>query len=297
MENIIDLDSGSAVTLFSSVEIVRENPHEELGMVDLENHVSQAIWQMLDGSRAQAAERLGINEVDLLLTDARVMGVKIDGHKVINPHGFTGKKLEVFLMLTMVRRDRFVESAYLLEGGSVRAYLVGRGIKEDEAVYIEITTYGTTIYSVSRSGVSYVGGFDWKIDAVIQALGKKFHIMDSATMGVYKRYVGGGVSRHVKRKIDIIFYDIFNDFINGVIMSLKNTGRLKNIPPVYLRSFIPIPEGVHRKRFEFGGKTVKLFLADESLELRDFTEEEVHKVYGELNELAKRRIKWLMPTM
>jgi len=51
MKEIIDLGSDSAVTIFSFVEIARKNPNEDLGMLDLQNYISQAVWKFFDSSR------------------------------------------------------------------------------------------------------------------------------------------------------------------------------------------------------------------------------------------------------
>ena len=115
MREILDLDSRSAATIFSFIKIPRDNPREELGMVELENCLSQAIWKMFDGIRERISERLNVDGADLLLTDARVIGIKVDGHQIINPSGFTGKELEILLSVTMVRRDKFVEDKELFE--------------------------------------------------------------------------------------------------------------------------------------------------------------------------------------
>ena len=65
------LDSKSAVTVFKSVRIARSNPREELTPVDLENLLAQALWRSFDQLRNDAAARLQVNEVDLLLEIGR----------------------------------------------------------------------------------------------------------------------------------------------------------------------------------------------------------------------------------
>src|SRR3990172_6535352 len=200
MREIVDLDSGSAATIFSFIKIPRDNPREELGMIELENSLSQAIWKMFDGIRVSVSERLGVDEADILLTDARVIGVKIDGNQIINPSGFTGRELEILLALTMVKRDKF-------------------------------------------------------------------------------------------------FYDTLAEFINGVIIGIKSARNTKNdLPPIYLHTFFPIPEGLHRKRFSFGNKRMRFLPSAAGSDIEVFASDEVHNRYDELNQLARRRIKWLMPT-
>lgn len=298
MKEIIDLDSDSAVTIFSFVEIPRSNPDEELGMVDLENYISHAIWKLFDGLKVGAAERLEVNEVDIILTDARVMGIKIDGHQVFNPQGFTGKKIEILLAITMVRRDKFVEDAHLFEGGSVRAYMLAKEMGFYDAVYVESNDNKTVMFSINSKGVNFMNDFDWGGDNVIESLKSAFEISLYAAEGMHKRHVKGMVSQNVARNLDKVFYDGLDEFVDGVTINMKDSlsRKRKELPPVYLHTFFPVPEGIHRKRFAFGDKKLRFLHSTGSQDLQEFVDDDVHDIYSELNDLARRRIKWLMPT-
>jgi len=298
MKNILDLDSKSAVTIFSSVTIKRDNPREELGMIDLENSISQAIWKLFDGSRREAAERLQIGEVDLLLTDARVMGMKIDGHQVINPHGFKGKELDVILAITMVKRNQFVDETNPIEGGSARAYLLSREKKLSDALYIEIGDDWTTLFSVKPKHISYMSDFNWGISRVIELMRKKLEISESVAREFYSRLTLGDTSPHILKQLEKVFYDAFSEFVDGLAEGIKEFSKSKTkFPPVYLKSFSPLPDSVFRKRFSLDGKQVRLLPTGEGIEVQVFADDELHTTYQELNDLARRRIKWLMPTL
>jgi len=298
MDEYIDLDSKSAVTIFSYVDILRDNPNEELSMIDLENHISEVIWKLFDSLRKDTAKRLDINEVDLLLTDARVMGVRIDDNDVINPEGFTGKKLEILLSITMVRRDKFAESAYLCEGGSVRAFLLSREIKHKNALYIESHDDVTNVFSISPTSISHLSEFDWGGQEVLDYIRDELGICEDATREVYERYTGGDISSHIGRKFDNMFYTAFDDFVDGLTASAKNSlpGRGGDLPPIYFKSFFPITDTVHNKKFTIGNKKLSLLHVDDSVEVDAFVEDNTHEIYKDLNNLAHRRIKWLMPT-
>jgi len=201
MKEIIDLGSDSAVTIFSFVEIARKNPNEDLGMLDLQNYISQAVWKFFDSSRTVVAERLGVDESDMLLTDARVMGIKIDGHRVINPQGFAGKKLEVFLAITMVRRDKFVDNAHLFEGGSIRTYLLAKELGFEDFVYVEVHDDSTTIFVSGKSGITYMDGFEWGGKNLVESLEKELEVLPFTADGIYTRHANGMVSESVQKKL------------------------------------------------------------------------------------------------
>ncbi len=300
MARILDLDSKSAVTIFSLVSIPHDNPRQELGLTDLENYISQAIWKTFDQCRKEAAVRLEVDEVDLLLTDARVMEIRIDGHPVINPHGFTGSKLDVQLAITTVKRDKFVEEAdIILEGGSVRAHLLAKNENLGDALYIEIKDDATTIFRIAPDRIAYLSEFEWGEKEIINLLKEELALQDDdSAKQIHLRYALGNLSEKVAKKMDKLFYNAFNAFINGGVMALKNFFKPPSdkLPPIYLNSFFPLPTSVYRKRFSLDGKQIKFQSPANALALHDFVSDSIHDAYSELNQLAKRRIKWLMPT-
>ncbi len=300
MPRILDLDSKSAVTIFTLVTIQHDNPRQEIGLTDLENYISQAIWKTFDGCRNEAAERLQVNEVDLLLTDARVMEVRIDGHPVINPHGFTGKKLDVLLALTIVKRDKFTEDAdIILEGGSVRAHLLAKSQSLKDAIYIEVKDNTTTIFHITPERIAYLSEFNWGEKELTELLKEELGLADDhSAKELHLRHVEGNLSEKAAKEVDKIFYNAFGTFINGGVMTIKNflKPRVGSLPPIYLKSFFPLPESVYRKRFSFDGKKIRFLNVTDALALQDFVDDSIHSTYGELSQLAKRRIKWLMPT-
>ena len=299
MNRILDLDSKSAVTIFSLVTIPHDNPRQELGLTDLENYISQAIWKTFDQCRKEAASRLEVDEVDLLLTDARVMEIRVDGHPVINPHGFTGSKLDVTLAITMVKRDRFTEEAdIILEGGSVRAHLLAKNESLEDALYVEVKDNTTTIFHIAPEKIAYLSEFNWGEEDLIKLLKEELALMDDdSARGIHRHYVGGKLSQKAAKKIDELFYSAFKTFINGGVMALKNflKPRPEKMPPIYLKGFFPLPASVYRKRFTLDGKQLKFLDPADELALGDFVNDDIHSAYAELNQLAKRRIKWLMP--
>ena len=297
MKEIVDLDSGSAATIFSFIKLPRDNPREELGIVELENSLSNAIWKMFDSIREGVAGRLKVDGADLLLTDARVIGMRIDGHQIINPSGFTGKELEILLAITMVKRDSFIEGKELFEGGSVRAYLIAKEAGFEDSIYIEVGENSTTMFEITSSGISYIGEFEWGGEKLAMAIQEELGVLPTTASGIYERHAYGKVSDHVKKKMDKIFYDALADFVNGVTLGIRNVKSDKGSSQVYLHTFFPIPEDLRKKRFSLGERRVRFLAPTGNSDISEFVADDVHSRYEELNQLARRRIKWLMPTV
>ncbi len=305
----IPLDSRSAVTVFKSISILRPNPREELTATDLENSLAQALWKSFDSLRGEAASRLGIDEVDLLFADARVMGIKIDGHQVINPEGFPGREIDLALCITIVRRDKLPkENGIVFEEGAVRAYLGAQDNNLTDAIYIESGDDTTVVFHVSPRETSYVSEFRWGKKNLIGVFAAELGADSEVGNALYLKYADGGASPAVTKKLDDVFRSSFGTFVNGLAMVLRNSidprisgsGRrtvsrgstLERLPAIYLKSF-PLPEAVWSKSFDLGGYKAKLIRASETDPNDLFRGPS--EIYSELNRLAKRRIKWLMP--
>jgi hypothetical protein len=296
---ITELHPDQAVTIFSSVKIAREYPTRALTPVDLENYISQAVWKFFDRCRGEAAERLGIREMDLILSDVRIVGVKIDGHQVINPTGFTGREFEIELSLTVTKGGVTIDGSYLVEGGSMRAHILSKLLGLGRAFFIESGSKTTSVFSINGNDIHHFSSFDWGGDDIIRALGEDVLNLDEYVLrGIYHKYAAGNMSEKLCRRIDKSFYQVFTPFINGALMNVRNAGGMRPdaTPLMYFYPHFPVPSGVYRKHFPFGKLKLRFLKTDEVLDIESFINESIHGVYEELNELAARRIKWLMPT-
>lgn len=290
----LGLDSNQAVTIFASVIIPRSNPREILTETDLENYVSQAIWKFFDRYRKEAAGRLNANEIDLVLNEARVVGVKVDGHRVLNPQGFTGHEIEITLAGTIMRREDIKESLPAFELGTLRAYLLGRDKDFKNALYIEVFDELSKVFLHSPRYISYLSEFAWGKREIIDSLASAFFVPAEVAEGIYSKYVSRDISPRISRIIDSLFKKSFEKFLSetaACFSDFKNLGLDEN-PTVYVKSF-PLPEEIYRKRFAVGRNTVKLSLAYDAA-TDESVNNHIYNAYSDLNELAKRRLKWLI---
>ena len=293
---ITDFSPGKAVTIFSTVKITREHPTQALTPVDLENHISQAVWKFYNDCRSEAADKLGKSEMDLAMTDVRVVGVKIDGHQVINPIGFTGRELEIKLCISMTG-EKAGENVGV-EGGSIRAHMLSHEEGIENGYYIEIDDSQSHIFSITNQRIAHLNSFDWGRLNLDKAVREKLDLDSKVAYLIYDQYAGGKVSEKMDRFLGRIFWGSFGEFINALSMNVRNEGalKLKEVPPVYIRSSFSLPEQVFRKRYPLGKKNISLKRAPSRLDIEGFLEDGIHGMYEDLNELARRRIKWATPS-
>ena len=197
---IKELDPGTVATIFSSVKVVRDHPAKVLTSLELENHVSQAAWKLFNQSRTVAAERLGIGEMELATTDVRVVGIRIDGHQVINPTGFTGRQLEIILSVSM-SKEELLDQGVPIEGGAVRAYMVADLNGLEKAYYIESNEGLTTVFSMDGGSVKHLSSFDWGrrdlISRIVEVFGIKASI-NAVTTAPKRKAIGELMARRPK---------------------------------------------------------------------------------------------------
>jgi len=295
---IKEADPRLVVTMFSSVKVVRDHPTKALTPVELENYVSQAAWKFFNQSRATAAQRLEAGEMELDTTDVRVVGIKIDGHQVINPTGFTGRQLEIVLSVSM-SREKFSTQEAPVEGAAVRAYMMLALDGSSKAYYIEVGEELTTVFAMDDGSIRHISSFDWGRKDIISLIEDSFEIEERYIWPVYERYAQAQMSEKLSRKFDKVFFDSLMSFENALSMIVRNEGILKKLdnPPVYVHAHFDLPDKIFRKRFNFDTKKhLTLQKVEEKLDIEEFLTEGMNEIHEELNEVARRRIKWATPT-
>lgn len=303
MTKVIGLDSNTAVTVFYSVDL----PHQSRGEIseaDLENYLSKAVWKSFDALRGLAAGRLGVAEADLVLAGVRVVGIKVDGHEVINAHGFAGKNVQISLCITMVKRGVMGESkakekenVEILETGSASAYLLSRKLNMPNLLYVEPDEKETHFFYVSPEGTAHIREFVWGRQDIIKVFGDNFAIPEEAAWSVYQKFLAGGLSEPMTVKLEKLFAEVLKKFMDGITLSLRDisTKELKKLPPIYIKLQFPLPEAVGKKSVSIGKRRARLCLLQERINIEDLVYNTPYTSYEWLNDIAKRRIKWLMP--
>lgn len=256
--------------------------------------MSQAIWKFFDRHRREAAKRLEANEIDLVLNEARVVEVKVDGHRVLNPQGFTGKEVEICLGGTIMKREDVRESTPAFELGTLRAFLLSKEKDFKNALYVEIFDDLTRLFLYTPRYTSYLDEFEWGKNHLLEPFTSAFNVPPEVAEGIYMKYLEDGASPKVSKIIDQLFDSTFSKFLKGIdacVNNFRNLG-LEDSPLVFIRSF-PLPAAVYRKRFSLGRGKAKILKADHD-ETEDLIQNHIYNAYSDLNLLAKRRLKWLI---
>ncbi len=74
---------------------IRENPEELITMDEIDHIVKKVEHTSLDRVKGRIRERTGIIESEMKLVTTSLISITVDGKKLGNPIGFTGKNIRL----------------------------------------------------------------------------------------------------------------------------------------------------------------------------------------------------------
>lgn len=320
---IVALGSRFATTLYSAVSVVRQNPEALIDEPDLENIVSQTIWKFFDRHRGRIAAKLSVPETDVILTDARILTVRLDGHKVVNPLGFRARVVEVGFAQTFLSRevsdalraalpvDRI---ALITEAGS--AWLHALTFKESAARFTlaRIGVFGSDYFIADGAQCGFKESINWGMEELSMQLGKALNLDIPTAESILVKYFSGNCSNAFLRRLETILLEGLTALARGLGLALKRAGTKvvyfyssDDLPPIIFTS-------AFRKRMG-GPATLQLALPGMIADKLDFRLsfdvqgdehnafpllayffEWRHSPFHELlGQVVRRRVRWLSP--
>lgn len=146
-----------------STTLNRKSPQAPISAAELNEMIAGAQAQTLDYSRRELAMETGYSEIDVQLINSAVVDVKIDGYRVTNPLGFTGRSVEISIYTSYAPSvhqgalQSIVDGLQLdLISIATEPYAVARCFGDEDSgdissIFIDVGG-GTTDIAVVRSG-------------------------------------------------------------------------------------------------------------------------------------------------
>ncbi len=251
---ILSLDSSFATTMYSSVSLIRTNPKDVIDEADLDNLISQAIWRFFDKHRFKVAQKLNVDEVDVLLTDVRIRDIQIDGHRVVNPIGFKSKSVEIFFSQTFVTREFMRELrdalpkenlVLMMEAGTALSHVLSHARGDSDFYIANLFPGHTAVFAASNRKFGHHDSFDWGGDDLKTFLGRYFRLDSGTADLVIFNYMRKNASGNFTRKFETMLAQELNVFANGIESLVGNEPA-----EVYVNPFFNMPEVVFSERFQ-----------------------------------------------
>jgi hypothetical protein len=314
---IAAVDSSLATTIPIPLELPREasDVKSEIILTELENLIAQAMGKIFNQCRSEAAKRLGIHEIDTILVGAKARNFKVDNNLVVNPVGFTGKKVMLLLELTFTNRQIFEdlkqffnspEEFFFAESSQVRLSSLARARKLPLNLIIANES-GTSLYVLQNAKneypVLYREKFLWSFNTLFRRIALELDVSDKVAKDLYRSYLAGDMSESAARAFKKAIDPVMEDFLKEI-----KKGKLKGF--VYVDAEHELPFGFPYKsgtatfdRFPLSEILQQLGFADlQELHQREgtlsrhllpFIEAYFDKSDSDINRKLRRRLHWL----
>jgi hypothetical protein len=315
---VVSADPSLATTIPIPLDLVRDRDiaTQEVVLGELENLIAQAMAKIFNQCRSEASKRLGIHEIDTVLVGAKAKNFKIDNHSVVNPIGFTGKKISLLLELTFTRREIFEDlkqffnspdDFYFAEAPQARLTSLARARKLPINLVVAAPG-GTSLFVLEKAKdqypVLYRERLAWDSDAFHRAIIKELGVPDVTGRDLYRMYLAGEMSesaaRAFKKMIDPAVADFFNQVEKG-----KARGSIYIDAPHVLPFPLPHKQGgAHFEEFPVTEILAQLGFAGDMDEIGEspavlsrhvfpFLEAYFDKTNSDINQKLRRRLHWL----
>ena len=311
-------DSSLATTIPIPLDLPRERGTEESEVIlpELENLIAQAMGKIFNQCRSEAAKRLGIHEIDTIMVGAKARNFKMDGSLVVNPVGFTGKKISLLLELTFTGRALFEdlkqffnapEYFFFAESAQARLASLARARKLPLNLIVDDSPRGAALFVLEKTKdghpVLYRERMQWSFDVLFLRVAAELGISATAAREMYRAYLGGAMSESAARA--------FKKFIDPAVEQLlKEVGKGKIKGSIYIDAEHDLPfalpykhGGITFEQFPLAEILQQLGFADRegkcgpdavlSRHLLPFIEAYFDKSNSEINQKLRRRLHWL----
>ena len=261
------LDPGLATSVYGSVTVPRDRPAAPITGADVENSIAQGMWKLFDRERSRAARKMEVSELDLVLSDVRVRDLRLDGHRVFDPEGFTARSIGVECMGTFLPRpllDAFhavfskERSAFFGEGGVLMARMLAAGAADRPSLLIQAFGSVSDVFLATRTSCAYDHTVPWGTQDVARAVAEAFTVSGAVARAMLVRAAHDALSPHVLRRLEQALALACEPLVSSIAGTVERHG----VESVRLAPFagffgahesvtqsVPLPDSIFRIRF------------------------------------------------
>lgn len=240
------LDHRRATTLVGAVSLMRSDAKAELKSAEVANLVSQGVWKLANGQRAVAAAKMGIPEVRVRLADADVTHIKLNGHRVVNPIGFTAKAVELYCRETFVDRDVFAALEKMLtddnlagvgESSAMLAGFVARLHPQQDAIFVSAGARESVLYRLRQGTISFLDSVLWGTETLLDGVAKQFGVDAATAHSMLARYGRKEVSASMSAALERAASGELAILAHAISSHQSHDGAV----PVYVHATVMLP--------------------------------------------------------
>jgi cell division protein FtsA len=234
-----ELVKGSSITITKQ----RPQPTKPISPEELENTISNAQQKLLKIAKERIAAETGYQNIEVRLTNAAVISVRIDGQTVSNPIGFRGRHftLTLFSAFAPLMQLGALETVahgldltlvtIVAEPYALARCLSANASADSGAIFIDIGGGTTDIALVRQGGIEETRMFALGGRTFTRRLASSKGLPLKEAEKLKLSYSNGGIKGHEQEEIQNIFASESQTWMDSVELLIDELAKGELLPP------------------------------------------------------------------
>lgn len=250
---VIGFDSRQAATVRSVIAFSRSSPKDPIGKAELENVLAQSVWQFLNAYRNWAANKMDLNDFDVILSQLDVRRIILDSRKSLDPIGEKSGSISIELEGTFLPR-RVISAIKKLSSRFESVSAVELAFAWSAAVGKPHLLLNWGESKVSCFGhwpdqIIHIHDFKWGKEQLVSALARELGVDAEVAKFIWERYIRKDLSEKFSEFLDKFFLRELSSFFAGLkrlrLLSPDiHLAKTRNPQPVYMNDISPLPDSI-----------------------------------------------------
>lgn len=214
----------------SNFSILRDNPLNAIEESELENLILNLSWRLQDREKAIMARALGISEMDLALISSAIKDPTIEGRKILNPLGFSGRRLGFTFENNYGAKDFWEELAKIIGDLKCETKIVSEDNLIYDKTFSALEEEGILVFlGEEETKIGLMGNFlkssekfNWGGKNFTAVIAREFAISLGNAEHLRNKYMQGEMSAAARRWFEKKFASELKILAEGIALSVKN---------------------------------------------------------------------------
>lgn len=222
---IIGLHSGLFSTAQTTVTLRRDKPEQLVSEAELENLISSGLWKINSRQQRQLARKLNIVESATVFIGAFIASIRVDGHRVASPVGFSAHTIEFtvcysvsshMLYQTLLPFLSGEQEVYCTEIGMSELFRLASQVSDRNFLLVRVSEAHTYVYAAVESEQEYLDTINWGRNSLIGSFEQELMMSREQTGELLRRAESGLTSIQVRRRVEALLLQEVSVLLKGI---------------------------------------------------------------------------------
>jgi len=233
-----DLVHGDSITK----RYIREDAKEKINLIELKNIIQKTQWSAWDNIRKFVRDETGYSEFNVKLINSRIQEIKVDGYRVTNPIGFSGREIVISIFNAYSTEEHLeflnniigrlnLELSFIVAEPYAVAQALSVGSNDKiSALLLDVGDFATDITFIQESKVRFIKTIALGSKIFNQRLSNELCVDNNDAEAIKIKYGNNLLSRVVTKKIARIIKRDVDIWLNAMELSLTNISKQEILP-------------------------------------------------------------------